>query len=85
LGAKRERPMKRPSSSRESPLLFANLNGITPAFASHADHDRNLRFIRLAHDLVNAQKGIANDIAFGPVEPFGQVVEFGALLVIEPG
>ena len=85
MGAKRERPMKRPSLSRGSPLLFSNPNGITSAFPSHADHDRNLSFRVLANDLVNAQNGVANDIAFGPVEPFGQVIELGALLVIEPG
>lgn len=71
--------------SRRTSLFFPNTNGISSAFACHPDHDRNFGLGFLANDLVNADDAVANDIALRPIEPFGQVVELGPLLVVEPG
>ena len=79
----REAPEKSILSRRTS-LFFPNPNGIASALAGHPDHDWNLGLGLLADDLVDAQDAIAHDIALRPIEPFGQIVELGPLLVVEP-
>src|ERR1019366_1148178 len=85
VGSETREAHEKSMPSRRTPLFFPGANGISPAFAGHADHDRNLGLGLLANDLVNAQDAIANDIALRPIEPFGKVVELGPLLFVEPG
>ena len=65
-------------------MFFPKPNGISSALAGHTNHHGNFCLGLLANDLVDAQDAKANDIALRPIKPFGQIVELGPLLVVEP-